>query len=516
MRRSFLLILTFLFLSSVLWCSGRDIIAMVDISASMAPFFEDLRSYFVHDLLKRIRIGDTFHFLSFSSSPEAEISQVVEDQKSIEKIINKILMLEPIGLHTDLVAAVGFLTRYAKRLPADRDKIILLLTDGVHDPPPESPNRGDPDQVLQALLGNAEELKRGGWTIHILQMPGADQQQSQVDTGGIEGAGKGEGKDKSYLPDVAMALGIDMLPFSRKDSFSKIDQSISAPQSGTIGVVFPAYLGTVNSPFKATFAITSLTSQETHIDLFQVSAGEINILERTVTVNIPPGKTLHVPAVIRLPRGSPQGKQELNVTLVFDENGQKHSLTGTLSFTLSHTPVLSIGENISIPLIPLLLILAIVLIALLLIYTILKVKLPRRREGMVHPSGRRFGSFRKTGEVIEMRVRQQNPRIGVRNIHFMRPGSRLTVGGGRSHFLIFIAPIPSSIGEISYDGDDFTFVPKKKHFFPDLDAPVVSCLGKEIPALSDKGYALFLRFKRYVSPLDEINRILQNLFLIEN
>jgi hypothetical protein len=114
----------------------------------------------------------------------------------------------------------------------------------------------------------------------------------------------------------------------------------------------------------------------------------------------------------------------------------------------------------------------------------------------------------KRGVLIEMRVDQQNRHIGFRNIKLLTPGRKLSVGGDASSFLIFLVSFPARIAEISYDGEIFTFSPRKKEFFPEVKEPIVDCLEKEIPAQSRKGYPITIHFLRYVSPLEEINRIL--------
>jgi hypothetical protein len=90
----------------------------------------------------------------------------------------------------------------------------------------------------------------------------------------------------------------------------------------------------------------------------------------------------------------------------------------------------------------------------------------------------------------------------------MNARARRTVGGGASNFLIFLVPVPPRIADLSYDGQELTFIPRRAEFFPGLSAPVTNCLNKTIPARSSTGYLITMRFRRYVSPLEEINRIL--------
>ncbi len=119
------------------------------------------------------------------------------------------------------------------------------------------------------------------------------------------------------------------------------------------------------------------------------------------------------------------------------------------------------------------------------------------------PNVVRAGSARLT-----LRVLGQNPNIGKRNIRAMHSGGRASVGGGSSDFLVFLLPVPRRIAWLYYDGSDATLVPAKPEFFPDYDAPIEACLGRDIRMVTARGKELTLRFERYVSPVERINRLL--------
>ena len=111
--------------------------------------------------------------------------------------------------------------------------------------------------------------------------------------------------------------------------------------------------------------------------------------------------------------------------------------------------------------------------------------------------------------MVEMRVEQQNHAIGFRNVHRIAPGSGRSVGGKSSAFLVFLSPVPPAIGEIRNEDGKFVFTPLRAECFPGLTGPVEDCLGKTIPFVSPKGRQLVLYFRRWVSPLDEVNRIMR-------
>ena len=132
----------------------------------MFPYFDDLMNYLVQDLLTtRLHRGDTFHLLSFSSLPEVEISLEVNSEEAARQAFSRVLLLHALGRYTDLVSAMQFLYKYVKELPETNPKQIIIITDGVHDPPPGSPNTGDPAAVKGAITSVAQAMRKEGWSV---------------------------------------------------------------------------------------------------------------------------------------------------------------------------------------------------------------------------------------------------------------------------------------------------------------------------------------------------------------
>jgi hypothetical protein len=114
--------------------------------------------------------------------------------------------------------------------------------------------------------------------------------------------------------------------------------------------------------------------------------------------------------------------------------------------------------------------------------------------------------------LLNLFVEDQSTFIGKRNIHALKSGYSLTIGGGKSDFLIFLVPIPPHIAEIRRNGNRCTFVPRKPKYFPDLGAQELQdCIGKNIRVVSDKNYQLRIRLERYEDPLIALNRILNSV-----
>jgi hypothetical protein len=114
--------------------------------------------------------------------------------------------------------------------------------------------------------------------------------------------------------------------------------------------------------------------------------------------------------------------------------------------------------------------------------------------------------------MLSLFVEDQNTAIGRRNIHTIKVGYSLTIGGGRSDFLIFLVPIPPHIAEIRFDGRQCTFIPRKPVFFPDIGSrQIPDCIGQTIRIISEKNYELYIRIERYEDPLIALNRLLRSV-----
>jgi hypothetical protein len=112
--------------------------------------------------------------------------------------------------------------------------------------------------------------------------------------------------------------------------------------------------------------------------------------------------------------------------------------------------------------------------------------------------------------LLNLFVEDQNTAIGKRNIHSLKSGYSLSVGGGKSDdYHIFLVPMPPNLGEIRRNGATLTFIPKKPKYFPEIGSNEVrDCINKTIRIISDKNYEMRFRFEMYEDPIIALNRML--------
>lgn len=121
--------------------------------------------------------------------------------------------------------------------------------------------------------------------------------------------------------------------------------------------------------------------------------------------------------------------------------------------------------------------------------------------------------IRENGNImLELLVGNQNHNIGKRNVHMMKAGTRLSIGGGISTFLIFLVKFPSHIAEIRFDGKQCNLAILKPQYFPyETDNIIPDCIGRELIVVSDKGYEVAFTLKVYEDPVLKLNRLLNSI-----
>jgi hypothetical protein len=528
MKKTFLRILVTALLFILPAASGfggdMDVVVMVDVTWSLTEHFNDIEQYLLGALLSDVlKDGDTFHLLWFSDHPETLVTGQVTDSQSREEFRARLRGLRNLqwtyGHYTDLVGAVSYLISFTDTLPKDHKKLILLVTDGIHDPAPGTATPADQEALKRIFMSQAEEIKKRGWSIHILKTL-------------LEKQAADAGRDRSqpFLQSFDDGKDGTVIPFTDEGKGDMLSDAAGLPR-----IVFPGHLGTVGKKTSLPFVVKNPTAAPVRLTLDAVMLGGRDILVRPVTVDSGARAAGALNAAVEFPADLADGEQTLSVVLVFHDNPRLVGATGTLSLTYRRDlapPLVNFTQNLNVgfgvfPLWVILAVLGGIIILIVLILVILAVVRNRgfhfsmRRTLGADAIGRRarFGhrrvtEFEKTPRhsfAIEMIVDMQRRHIGQRNIRTIKRNRALTIGGGRSAFLIFLVPVPKNIAKIHYDGENFTFKPVKPEFFPGLTEDVPKCLNQEIKAVSKKNYPLEIVFHRYVSPMEEITIIFNRL-----
>ena len=528
--------------------SDVDFVVMVDTSESMFTRFDDVVGYVLRELLTTVEPGDSFHLLTFDATARVVFSQRISEAERFRQLVDQVVRLDGLGPYTDLVRAIEFLGGYAQGAALGSGGLnagagsrnIILLTDGIHDPPPGTRTDVSFEEVLEALSVNVRELRREGWSVRVLQLledgSGGGDDGRQARNGAARAAvreadGAISAGSRSALVEAVREVAGDAAVVPLREGGSVADPSATAgagngqqdgpastastagaEQDGKVSartieriiglptLAIPEHLGVVGRRFSLPVTVTNHTAQpiRPRVTSVTTSGAELLIGERAATAA--PGQAVTLAVPLLLPEAVLGGEHALPVELTFAANLRVVPRGAELRFTLRA------GQGVPRAVLTGALVTVVALVAAALLVLLFRML----RNALTLSSATRAAHV-VAHDAIEMRVEDQSRRDRLRNVHVVAPGQVASVGGGRSTFLLFLHPVPAHIAEVSYDGQRYTFTPLDDERFPGQRTAIVDCIGIPVAVRSAAGHILTLTFQRYRSPLEELNELMRSV-----
>jgi hypothetical protein len=473
------LILAFNISASGQTAAPIDLIVLLDTSASMSSSYRETSDYMIGPFLREfLRIGDTFHLISFSGSPKLEISRRIEGVGDVEAIIGRILLMYPLEPQSDLSGALSFAEGFSSSLPLGRSKKLVLLSDG------DAPN------TVNMVNDAAGRLKSKGTELQFIKVPvsgtgpssGRPQASSQTSVQPGQESGQSQGQTIKVTPvspveqqtpsQVSQPTGSQTGTAQTEEPKTEVTQvgGTSGSQSASSGIAAGSQTQTPD-PQRETFTQTGTTTASSGIPLpLLIGLGILALLILALIIFFAVRNLHNSPnRVMAQAATSPKDAELMNA---YAENQTKQARPD-----LEYPPP--------------------------------KAKTP--------PKDKFYDSSSLTETnggplMLNLFVEDQNTAIGKRNIHAVKSGNTFSIGGGKSDFLIFLVQVPPHIADLYYDGRNCTFVPRKPKYFPDIGSQSVpNCVGKTIRIVSDRNYELFMRMEKYEDPLNALNRMLRSI-----
>ncbi|MDR2397383.1 MAG: VWA domain-containing protein [Spirochaetaceae bacterium] len=432
----------------------RDVVVLLDTSASMSAFYREVSAFSTGPLLREfLRLADTLHLISFSDKPRLELSRRVEGQGDLEVVIGRMLLLYPVEPYSDIIGALAYTEGYVSTLPGKRPKTILVISDGEHNPSPGSPSI--PEAGLQGLLRDMQNrLQAQGIRFEFIQVPEGLKRNPPV-------SAPPQAVPSSQAP-VPPAPSLPSAPEPSAPPASALQMPVLVPELSVPEEEAP-YTPPENEPGYPT-------------DTAPYPDESWGMLPEYPRAAEPPEwigeKTQDVP--------QHNGAQAANKVplLMF--------INTSLGF------------------------LAVVIV--LIILGLLSRKLAEAPKRML-AHGTESADL-EGPPMIALFVKDQSAALGRRNLHILKAGYSLSLGGGNSDFLIFLVPVPPRIARVYFDGISYFFIPQKPQFFPDLGGQVLpDCIGKTIRIITDKNYELSIRIERREDPWYALSRLLASVTL---
>jgi hypothetical protein len=299
-------------------------------------------------------------------------------EADVKSVLGRLYLLYPLARYSDLVGALSYLYQYLADLPESRRKVVIVITDGVHNPPPASPTFGmESDKVASAIEAAAGRIRANGWPVHIIKLPFPKPGEP-----GAPSSDSAEAQGKSYLDVAAKTLGAEVSEFSRDGKTDLARRSLSLPVAE-----FPGPLGKKDYSFLFPVKLRNGSDSTVGLELDRVRLGEADILSKKVFLTLQSGKSGSIDIPVLIPDTVPEGDSKLEVQLHFANGVRVSPDTGVLQLTLARSPVaafLRSGARIALFIV----VLALGLAASLALVLMLR-RMPKRAEAPIAAAVRR-------------------------------------------------------------------------------------------------------------------------------
>ena len=340
--------------------STTDLIILLDSSQSMIPYYNDVAEFICKTILPSyLRYGDRFHVLTFSDTVQNPISKEVLTNADINAIVAGILLLYPLGTSTDLITALESTWKWTLDLPSVSNKVIVMITDGMHAPLVSSPYYSLTTEAVKTEIAKiADKIKSQNWTFKLITVPFTDGDATATENSKAPGAGM-------YTETIASSTGTTAVEYQKGSEQAVIGKALSLIQ-----ISCPDNLGKRNYTFK--IPITFINSNETQIAI-EVSKiiinGKTNVLNGKSSAIIPAKSSKTVAIPVAFPRDWQAGEQAITVEPVFYDNLRVIPPVLQTSVNLNYSFITSILSNVTQTIVSVLIIVAVIaLIISILLY----------------------------------------------------------------------------------------------------------------------------------------------------
>jgi len=121
---------------------NTDVIVLMDTSGTVLPYHEVINERVLQSIISKfIRIGDSFHLLSFNAEARYEMSQKIGTEADLSRVVSRFMLLYQLGQSADFLSGIHFAQQYMEELPSPQPKILIVISDGIFNPPEASPYR---------------------------------------------------------------------------------------------------------------------------------------------------------------------------------------------------------------------------------------------------------------------------------------------------------------------------------------------------------------------------------------
>lgn len=311
-----------------------DIVVLLDTSGTMLPHYTDINDRVLEELCSDfVRIGDTFHLLSFAEKPSTEISQRITVQGDIQKIVSRFSLLYPLGAYSDFVNGLLYSQQYIASLDVYTQKVLIIISDGIFNPSQNSPYFSlSPSDVENSIQRSIQTMVSQGVYVYYIKAPfpadtplkdfagNLTNPSSREDI--ITSSSAGSADDNSAYTEYSTTLDrmssvvtTDLESVSQNEGEGFIGNALKLPV-----ISCPQELGKKRYTFNLPLSITNTSSSQIILQLDKVIINNKNVLDSTSFISIKPDSSSVLSVPITLPQTLEPGQTTLHAQFIFADN----------------------------------------------------------------------------------------------------------------------------------------------------------------------------------------------------
>lgn len=354
----------FLFLVLCLFAFSQeknaDIVVLLDNSGTMLPYFSEINEKVLQGICENfVRIDDSFHLLSFNEKTFLEISQKINTQKDIEKVVSRFSLLYPLGPYSNFIEALSYSRQYISSLNAYTQKVLVIISDGIFNPPQTSSYYNqDPQSLENAIQSNLNALQSQGSLVYFIKAPFPEGLAVKDFTGQLKIAKLTENEDGLVLAGKSddfqtKTSSLEMQDGNKDETFyeyatnlqnntgviSSDLEDINNEKDNFIANAFKlpkisthANLGKQNYNFKFPLIVENTSDKTINLQLDKVLINGQNVLENKSFISVKGDSTKTISLKLVLPESLNEGEQSLSAEFEFAD--KVRTTPQNLSFSL--------------------------------------------------------------------------------------------------------------------------------------------------------------------------------------
>ena len=284
-----------------------DVVIALDKSLSMVEEIDAVKQYVSTHVIDELLIpGDFFLVVAFYGETIIPVSTTIQGPADKERAKELVSALIADGRFTDIVNALDVLGEQIDRHSRpDREKYVLLITDGIQEAPPDSKYYSPDGSFNHAFLENTKTVQKKGWKVVILGV-GLEEQAQQL------------------AQDLAEQLSAEYADLSAEPTaeelIEKTQEFLATLQAGEdlrFGPIDLQGRGNLTMTVTSEGYSESRTVRLRAIQLSIPGEGTQNILPAPVSWEIPPGSTGEYSTRVQLSAVPPSGEHSGSLEFEF-------------------------------------------------------------------------------------------------------------------------------------------------------------------------------------------------------